>query len=1182
MKTSILVRLLIFSLLALALSPWQAQAAAPAALYLTQYRTDQPAAAMPAVDVPPELFVDVNDPACDDANPGTAGQPLCHIQAAADRATPGVTVQVKAGVYREMVLVRRSGTAGAPIRFVAADEARVVVDSPGYACFDLQGVEYIKIHGFELIGAWGGERTPVAHGAGIRAYPADPADYGVRRSVFADNVIHDNDAGIWLVYSDDNLIQDNVLYRNGEAPIRIKRGRRNEIANNLAFDNGTRERWGVTFYCAEGTRVHHNTIVERSGGAVYIYEGTSNLGDPPAQPGDPSFCIPSNHTAVYDNIGVVAGDTAGESASLVIGSSTTTDRDPLLDALYGPLDNRYHHNLWYNKAHPEAVVSWGDLSERDTFPHYALLNLAEFGQQGEGYGAGSLAADPLFVDPAGYDFRLSAASPARETASDGRDLGVDFTSLPPFPRRPDAPAAPSTPGASPAPIVLADRGNGLELIFAPLAISLTVGHAAYLPVEVQGYRRPITVTAQTQIHTYVNDRTASEPGASATFGVGTLDEPAAELKLQTLRMYEHRLALTFEAGEGNRSAATSPMRTSVTVPLTITVAVAPHTPLFGLDAAGWLDLPFTPIYGPDCTPCGDPLTEDRACYRRVADQGRCRPWDVRFDEERAAETLHAAVQAQVYASQVTRDAPTVQGHIFTDPGRFVWTQPDWLFDVLKPQVGGHWSASWYVLPGAPWMQHCGPLCQNPDGSAGLYDPDNAYLMGQYREFVHELSQRYAGQLRHYELVNEPAAEFWLCPCLATGAACDATYGPNQPACAWRWDEAAQSWTGGPDSQNFVDAYGDLLLQTADIAAEEIARADPDALVITGAVDMGSSLLKTTEYMIAPDRGDLLRRRPNVVIGVHQYPYFNPPPWLRDEHGQPLNCSYLQPGHDWYWLPEGCETAPPFDGVFDGRPAQLLWRHQDENVDLSETLAEARDLGVLDHFYMYDTELHAGWHAGDGDGDPATPVTTTPAREAIAGLRIAAIDAHQKMIGAEFIFGPANPAIYNLMVGRLAGATPVYAWDAPMIGADYSGVVYKLFTRPVQGAADDSLGEDIIAIWSNAAEPVAVTLTLGEESGDAPLPSQGGGWGVGRRVSGQFKEVVLTTLAASLPRADLPEQLFPTSERLDRPPESIVVRPLRDFIFLSVISDRSGFGWLTDIASSSPQRVHLPLVSRDGR
>jgi len=54
-------------------------------------------------------------------------------------------------------------------------------------------------------------------------------------------------------------------------------------------------------------------------------------------------------------------------------------------------------------------------------------------------------------------------------------------------------------GGSPDRIVLSDGPGGLELVSAPAAISLTVGHAAYLPVEVQGYHRPITVSAQTPL-----------------------------------------------------------------------------------------------------------------------------------------------------------------------------------------------------------------------------------------------------------------------------------------------------------------------------------------------------------------------------------------------------------------------------------------------------------------------------------------------------------------------------------------------------------------------------------------------------------------------------------------------------------------------------------------------------------
>lgn len=376
------------------------------------------------------LVVNGSHPACNDSGPGSESQPLCTIQEAAHRATPGTIVHVREGTYHETVTLRRSGRRGALIKFVVDGDDHVVIDSPSYACFNLLKVRYIKISGFELMGAYGGEGTEVAHGGGIRAYPLTRTGYGAKNCVFTRNVIHDNDAGIWMVYSHRNTIMNNVIFQSDEAPIRIKRGDYNHIVNNLTFDNGLVEPWGITFYGSIGTEVRHNTVVEPTGGGIYIYEGTSNLQG--AQPGTTGYCVPSSRTVVKDNICVVNGAAPGPMAPLVIGSSTTTDRDPALNLYYGPIDNTYTHNLFFNASNPQAVVSWGDFDETEIVEYYALLDLGGFQGKYPGYGASCFATDPLFQNAGAYDFSLSAASPAQGTGTGGSDIGADISQLPAF------------------------------------------------------------------------------------------------------------------------------------------------------------------------------------------------------------------------------------------------------------------------------------------------------------------------------------------------------------------------------------------------------------------------------------------------------------------------------------------------------------------------------------------------------------------------------------------------------------------------------------------------------------------------------------------------------------------------------------------------------------------------------
>ena len=89
-----------------------------------------------------------------DSNPGTRAEPFRTISRAAEAAEPGTTVVVTAGTYVGSFRTAASGTASAPITYVAEPTwgARLVGDGTADTVWRNDG-DHVEIRGFEISGA---------------------------------------------------------------------------------------------------------------------------------------------------------------------------------------------------------------------------------------------------------------------------------------------------------------------------------------------------------------------------------------------------------------------------------------------------------------------------------------------------------------------------------------------------------------------------------------------------------------------------------------------------------------------------------------------------------------------------------------------------------------------------------------------------------------------------------------------------------------------------------------------------------------------------------------------------------------------------------------------------------------------------------------------------------------------
>ncbi|RAN97600.1 PKD domain-containing protein [Micromonospora noduli] len=102
-------------------------------------------------DAPTTLYVRQNPVGgCSDQYPGTLAQPFCTIGAAAAVVTPGQSVDVGGGNYRERVTIRTSGTPEQPVTFFASSGATLIGATAGFV---IDGQHDVVLRNFRSIGS---------------------------------------------------------------------------------------------------------------------------------------------------------------------------------------------------------------------------------------------------------------------------------------------------------------------------------------------------------------------------------------------------------------------------------------------------------------------------------------------------------------------------------------------------------------------------------------------------------------------------------------------------------------------------------------------------------------------------------------------------------------------------------------------------------------------------------------------------------------------------------------------------------------------------------------------------------------------------------------------------------------------------------------------------------------------
>ena len=408
-----------------------------------------------------EYYV-ANGAACNDSWEGTESSPWCTIQKAAIFAAPGDTVYVKAGNYPENVLIDASGSLeGGYIEFRNYDND-VVSLNPG--SFYAWSKSYIILNGFHIIsppperpgveftGDGGYVEIRNNEVTGCRNSDAAAVRVGgsMHHFIIDGNHIHHNDTGTQEALrvhesTHDFEITNNEVDHNTNIGIDVvgwsQYGKpvRGLIRGNISHENSLSVPWSAGIYldCPSEMIVEYNISWGNFRGFELGCEPTGDLStgniiryniaygntENGLQVGGYQGGIVQDsevhNNVFYRNGGAEIGFDQSPGRNIKFYNNILYDPGTALIKDEGNQDdfdsNCFYSNLLYNPD-TKARQLGGD---QNTFQYNCYIGEGGTGQH-------NIAADPLFIDAEGHNFKIKENSPCIDAGDPTTPQGKDF------------------------------------------------------------------------------------------------------------------------------------------------------------------------------------------------------------------------------------------------------------------------------------------------------------------------------------------------------------------------------------------------------------------------------------------------------------------------------------------------------------------------------------------------------------------------------------------------------------------------------------------------------------------------------------------------------------------------------------------------------------------------------------